>query len=118
AAASVLLLSAAGIHALVSFRVNKRHREIGIRTALGANARRILGSVLARAAGQRALGAAVGLVLTVLLDRATGGELMSGAALVVVPTAASVAVLVGLLAAAGPARRALRVQPTEAIRAD
>ncbi|HEV8240384.1 MAG TPA: ABC transporter permease [Thermoanaerobaculia bacterium] len=118
AAASVLLLSAAGIHALVSFTVNKRHREIGIRTALGANARRILGSVLARAAGQLAVGAAVGLVLTVLLDRATGGELMSGAALVVVPTAASFAVLVGLLAAAGPARRALRVQPTEAIRAE
>ena len=101
-----------------TFTVSKRHREIGIRTALGANARRILGSVLARAAGQLALGAAAGLVLTVLLDRATGGELMSGAALVVVPTAASVAVLVGLLAAAGPARRALRVQPTEAIRAD
>ena len=117
-AGSVLLLSAAGIHALVSFTVNKRHREIGIRTALGASARRILSSVLARAAGQLTLGVVVGLTLAVLLDRATGGELMSGTALTLIPATGSFAILVGLVAAAGPARRALRVEPTEAIRAD
>src|SRR4029079_2542881 len=46
---TVLFLSAAGIHALMSFTVNQRRREIGIRTALGAPARRILMSVLSRA---------------------------------------------------------------------
>ena len=46
------LRAAAGIYAVVSFTVTQRRREIGIRAALGANARRILASVLARAAGQ------------------------------------------------------------------
>ena len=118
AVGSVLLLSAAGIHALVSFTVNKRHREIGIRAALGANPRRILTSVLARASGQIAVGVGIGLGLALLADRASGGVLMSGATLVLVPAAGSFAILVGLLAAAGPARRALRVEPTEAIRAE
>lgn len=118
AVGSVLLLSAAGIHALVSFTVNKRHREIGIRAALGASARRILASILARAAGQVAIGVAVGLGLALLADRASGGLLMSGSTLVLVPAAGAFAILVGLLAAAGPARRALRVEPTEAIRAE
>ena len=118
AAGSVLLLSAAGIHALVSFTVNKRHREIGIRAALGANPRRILTSVLAQASGQIAIGVGVGLAVALLADRASGGVLMSGTNLVLVPAAGSFAILVGLLAAAGPARRALRVEPTEAIRAE
>ena len=95
AAGSVLLLSAAGIHALVSFTVNKRRREIGVRTALGASARRILTTVLARAAKQIACGVAVGLGLALLLDRATGGELLSGTALVVVPAAGSFALVIG-----------------------
>jgi putative ABC transport system permease protein len=118
AVTSVLLLSAAGIHALVAFTVNKRHREIGIRAALGASRRRILAGVLARAARQLAIGVAVGLLVAVLVDRASGGLVMSGMALVLLPATAALALLVGVLAAAGPARRALRVEPSEAIRAD
>jgi len=115
---SVLLLSSAGIHALVSFTVNQRRREIGIRTALGASARRILGSVLLRAARQLALGVGIGLLTAMLLDRLAGGELMNGIGLLLVPATAAFMLLVGLVAAAGPARRGLRVQPTEALRSE
>ena len=115
---SVLLLSAAGIHALMSFTVNQRRREIGIRTALGAPARRILTSVLARAGRQLALGVGLGLAGAVGLDHATGGTMMDGAGLVVVPATAAFMLLVGILAAVGPARSGLRVQPTEALRAE
>ena len=57
---SVLLLSAAGIYALMSFTVTRRRREIGIRAALGAHPRRILASIFSRALGQLALGLMVG----------------------------------------------------------
>jgi len=115
---SVLLLSAAGIHALVSFTVNQRRREIGIRTALGAPARRILTSVLGRAMRQLGIGVGLGLVAAVGLDLATGGATMEGAALLLVPGTAAFMLGVGLLAAVGPARRGLSVQPTEALRAE
>lgn len=108
----------AGVHALMSFTVNQRRREIGVRAALGADARRILTSVLSRAARQLAVGATIGLGLAVLLDRLSGGALMGGTGLLLVPATAAFVVVVGLLAAAGPARRGLRVQPTEALRAD
>ena len=115
---SVLLLSAAGIHALMSFTVNQRRREIGIRSALGASARLILTSVLARAARQLSVGVGVGLVVAVALDLLAGGEMLEGAGLLTVPATAAFMFVVGLIAAAGPARRGLRVQPTEALRAE
>ena len=115
---SVLLLSAAGIHALMSFTVNRRRREIGVRAALGAGARQILTSVLARATRQLVVGVGVGLALAFALDRAAGGDLLNGKGVVLVPGVAVCMLIVGLLAAAGPARRGLRVQPTEALRAE
>jgi hypothetical protein len=116
--AVVILLSGAGIHALMSFAVNQRRREIGIRTALGAPASRILRSVLTRATRQLALGLGIGLVATVAIDRASGGTMMSGTGLLLVPVTVALMLVVGLLAATGPARRGLRVQPTEALRAE
>ncbi|MEW5931872.1 MAG: ABC transporter permease, partial [Gemmatimonadota bacterium] len=59
-ALSVVLLSAAGIHALVSFTVTRRRKEIGIRAALGARPRHVLASVFARAAAQLGAGVALG----------------------------------------------------------
>ena len=115
---SVLFLSAAGIHALVSFTVNQRRREIGIRTALGAPARRILRSVLARATRQLALGVGLGLGVAVALDRLSGGVMMDGAGLALVPATAAFMLVVGMIAAAGPARRGLGVHPTEALQAE
>jgi putative ABC transport system permease protein len=117
-AGSVLLLCAAGIHALMSFTINQRRREIGIRSALGAPARRILASVLAHATRQLTLGVALGLTVAVGLDLAAGGELMNGTGLLLVPGTALFMLVVGIFAAAGPARRGLDVQPTEALRSE
>ena len=115
---SVLLLSAAGIHALMGFTVTQRRREIGIRTALGGPAHSILTSVLARAMRQLAAGVGIGLVAAVALDLMSGGEMMSGTGPWLVPGTAAFMLVVGLLAAVGPARRGLMVQPTEALRAE
>jgi putative ABC transport system permease protein len=115
---SVLLLSAAGIHALMSFTVNQRRREIGIRAALGAPAGQIVGSILSRATRQLGFGVAVGLAVAVGLNRLSGGAFMRDTALLLVPLTAAFMLAVGVLAAAGPARRSFRVQPTEALRAD
>jgi hypothetical protein len=115
---SVLLLSAAGIYALMSFAVTRRRREIGIRAALGADPRRILASIFSRALWQLALGLTVGTAAAFLLERITEGELMGGNAGVVLPIVAAITATVGLFAAMGPAVRGLRIQPTEALRED
>ena len=64
----MLLLSAAGIYAMMSFTVARRRREIGIRAALGADARRILTGIFRRAAAQLAVGVAVGLTIASALS--------------------------------------------------
>jgi putative ABC transport system permease protein len=115
---SVLLLSAAGIHALMSFTVNLRRREIGIRTALCAPARLIVTSVLADAVRQLAIGLGLGLAVALLGDSMSGHALMDGTQMLLVPATAVFMFIVGLLAAGGPVRRGLRVQTTEALRAE
>ena len=110
----ILLLSAAGIHAIMSFTVARRTREIGIRIALGADRRRIVTGVFSRALRQVALGIVIGLGLLVVMtggirSARVAGLLAAGMGLV---TGAS------LLACVVPTRRALRVEPTEALRAD
>ena len=114
--ASVLLLSAAGIYAMMSFIVASRRREIGIRAAMGADARRILLGIFGRAGAQLGAGVLVGMTVAVLLDRAGGGDLLGGSGLIVLPAVAALMFAVGLLAALGPARRSLAVQPAEALR--
>jgi putative ABC transport system permease protein len=108
---SVMLLSAAGIYAMMSFTVARRRREIGIRAALGAPPAQLLGAVFRRAAAQLGAGVLVGLVLAAGLD--LGWEV--GYATLLAPVAVLM-LTVGLVAAAGPARRGLRIQPTEALR--
>jgi predicted permease len=115
---SVLLLSAAGMYALMSFTVSQRRREIGVRAALGAGAGNILRSVLRRAATQLAIGLGAGLALVVVVDAVIGGNFMSEAGRVVLPATALFMTVVGIIAAAGPARKGLRIQPTEALRSE
>jgi putative ABC transport system permease protein len=112
----VFLLSAAGVYALMSLTLTQRRREIGIRSALGASAPQLLRSVFTRAASQVALGLAVGVVVAVLAEGMTGGQLMGGKGAVILPALAVAMTVVGLLAALGPARRGLQIQPMEALR--
>ena len=116
--ASVLLLSAAGIHAMMSFTVARRWREIGIRMALGADARRVLMGVFGRAIAQIGGGVAAGLTIAGILEWTMPGGTAGGKTLILFATVAAVMFAVGLLAAAGPARRGLAIEPTEALRTD
>jgi putative ABC transport system permease protein len=115
---TVLLLSAAGIYAMMSFTVSQRRREIGIRAALGADAGQLLRSIFTKAALQLAAGVAVGIVMALMIDRASDGELLGLFGRALVPVTAVVMTIVGLFATIGPARRSLRIQPTEALRAE
>ena len=113
---SVIVLSAAGIYALMSFTVTRRRREIGIRAALGADRNRLLAGIFARAAVQLGAGAAVGLVLSFGLEQVLEEGALEAQRAVLVPIVILIMMLVGLLAALGPARRGLAIQPIEALR--
>jgi hypothetical protein len=113
---TALLLSAAGIYAMMSFTVSQRRKEIGIRAAMGADAGQLLRSIFTRAALQLAAGIVVGTVLALMIDRASDGEMLGSFGRALLPVTAVLMTIVGLLAALGPARRGLRIQPTEALR--
>ncbi|HEY1341109.1 MAG TPA: ABC transporter permease [Bryobacteraceae bacterium] len=115
-----LVMAAAGIHGVVSYAVNQRTREIGIRMALGARPEQVLGRVLASGMGLVAAGAAVGLAATLagvrllqtMLFGVDGKDAKIYAAVVL-----GVAV-VGLLANWIPARRAASVDPMRALHSE
>jgi putative ABC transport system permease protein len=108
----VLLLSATGIHALMSFTVARRTREIGIRAALGAGRGKIVAGIFSRAFMQVGAGVIVGSALAALLGVSTTRDLL------ILLAADAIMLLVGLTACAVPVRRALRIDPTEALRAE
>ena len=114
--ASVLLLSAAGIYALMSFTVAQRTREIGIRTALGAPPRRVVLNVCGRAAWQVVAGVVVGSVLSAGAFVAIGVGVVRAMPLLL--AVAAIMAMVALLATFGPARRGVRIQAVEALRAE
>jgi ABC-type antimicrobial peptide transport system permease subunit len=117
-----LLLSTAGVYSLMSFSVARRRREIAIRAALGASPHRLLTAIFSRAFWQLGTGVLIGLVPGALLLTGGAPEVAEGSGFAVgVGGSMAVGVFmmtVGLLACAGPAKRALRIQPTDALRAD
>jgi hypothetical protein len=113
---SVLMLSSAGIYALMSFTVSQRRKEIGIRMALGADWKRIVASIFSRALLQLGAGATLGTAFGVAFERASGGNFMRGNAAVALPVVALLIMVVGFVSVLGPARRSLRIEPTEALR--
>jgi predicted permease len=116
--ALALLLSLAGIYAVMSFTVSRRTREIGVRVALGGRPARVLVAILARPLTQMAMGVAVGGALVAFVVFAINGWRMSP--LQAAATGAYALLMAGVcsLACIVPTRRALRVEPTEALRAE
>jgi predicted permease len=113
----VLLFSMAGMYTLMTFIVAQRWREIGVRSALGALPRQILVGIFGRAAVPLMIGAVVGCAVALRLESwlpiaEAGGRSIPG----IVPLSAAIMILIGLLAVAGPAHRAIRIDPTEALR--
>jgi ABC-type antimicrobial peptide transport system permease subunit len=119
-AALGLLLSAVGVYGLMAYAVSQRTREIGVRIALGARARDVLLETLGQAARVTGAGLGVGAVLAYLLgrfmERALFGSvrLEPGTFLVVGLVLAAVAIAASVF----PARRAARVDPIVALRAE
>jgi hypothetical protein len=114
--ALVLFLSALGIFSLVSVSVSRRTREIGLRAALGANARHLLARILSNALVLMGSGTTAGGVLLLLVvagTRPTEEIALYAGYLGVTSTVMLVACL---LACIGPARRALRINPADALR--
>ena len=106
---------------MVTFAVGQRVREIGIRTALGADRQRILTMFLRRGLSLSAAGVVVGLAFSIVVLRlmasVSGEESPSGTGLVALAVAV-VVTAVALLASWIPARRATRIDPLEALRTE
>ena len=116
---SVLLLSAAGLYALMAFTVAQRRREIGIRSALGAQPGHLVAAVFRRAFWQIGTGSAAGMLAAYVTGRYVPIEQIGGLPIPgILPGAAAFMLLVGVLASLGPARRGLRIDPTEALRSE
>ena len=116
--ATVLLFSAAGVYSLMSFAVSQRRREIGIRTALGASSMDVLRSVFSRVAVQVGLGVVLGAFGATMIAPLSDDVVLAERLAMVTPAIALIMMLVGVVAAYGPARRSLRIQPAEAVRAE
>ena len=112
-----LLLAAAGIYSVLSYTVGQRQREIGVRMALGAQIRDVLRLVILDGMRPTLLGIALGLGAALALGRALA-SLFFGVSVAdpfLFGAAALLLAGVALLASAGPAWRAARVSPSEAL---
>ncbi|MEY2564579.1 MAG: putative transport system permease protein, partial [Verrucomicrobiota bacterium] len=123
--AVAFMLSAVGLYGVMSFSVNQRTQEFGIRMALGADARRIFRMVMQQGAWQLAIGLFLGIGSAALLLGVLAAQALQTILFKVKPLDPTiylaVAGLLTLVAAAScfvPARRATRVNPMEALRAE
>jgi ABC-type antimicrobial peptide transport system permease subunit len=115
-----VLLAALGIYGTLSYSVNQRYREIGIRLALGAQGRDVGALVLRQALTPVVLGLAAGCVGAFVLMRALSGLLYGvGAGDAATYSASGALVLVVAVGSSWlPARRAMRLDPVDTIRCE
>jgi hypothetical protein len=117
-ASVAILLSVAGLYALMSFTVTQRTREIGIRWALGARRRQIVVMVAQQAALQLLAGVSLGVAGSLWMFREMAGDWLTtpDGRYTVLTAIALGTLLVGGIACVRPTARGLRLQPTEALR--
>jgi len=119
-AGTALVLAIVGLYGLISYAVEQRTREFGVRMALGASPAAIRAAVLRRGAVVAGVGIALGVPGALVLTRGLQGMLYGIGTTDAVTYLAACLVLgtVGLAASYVPARRATRIEPTVALRAD
>jgi len=117
-AALALILAAIGIYGVMSYGVERRTHEIGIRLALGAQPSDVVRMIVRQGLQLALIGIAIGLGATYALIRALSGSMFGIKSLDPVPTACAALLLflVAFLACYIPARRATRVDPVQALR--
>jgi predicted permease len=115
-----LLLAVVGVYGVKAYAVARRTREIGIRMALGAMPGDVLSLIIKQGAMQTAFGVILGTGLSLLVGKALAAALFGISPADPIVLGTSIALLAGfaLLACYLPARRATKVNPTEALRAE
>ena len=117
--ATAFVLAAIGIYGVIAYSVAQRTQELGIRIALGAKRRDILLLVIGNALALTLAGVVIGLAGSVALTRVMSAMLYKTSATdpVILVSSAALFLAVALMASYLPARRATRIDPTEALRA-
>lgn len=115
-----LVLTAVGVYGVMALSVAERRREMGIRLALGAHRRRLMGMVLRQALALAGAGGAGGMALALALSPLMASQLygVSPRDPVAVAIVGGLLIVVALIAAAIPARRILGVDPATTLRCD
>ncbi len=116
--AVVLFLSALGLYGILSYTTARRTREIGIRVALGAQARHVVTPVLARTGIVTGVAAALGIGASIPVTRLLASLLSGEPAGSSEPLAVAVLAFACFVAAIVPVRRALRIDPAVALRSE
>src|SRR5262249_12593895 len=115
-----LVLVSVGVYGVMAFQVARRQKEIGIRMALGARPVQVTGMVLAETAGPVGLGVAMGVAgalgITRLAEKMLYG--VSPTDPVAFSAACGLLIVLALLAAYVPSRRAARLSPVETLRCE
>jgi putative ABC transport system permease protein len=114
--AMALVLSLVSIYSVMSFAVSRRTREIGVRVALGASPKHVVSAVFRQPLRQIGLGLLAGTVLVWALLGGTDNGVPSVAELLTLGAYTTLTMVVCLIACVVPTRRALAVQPAEALR--
>ena len=115
-----LMLATLGLYAVTAYSVARRTREIGVRVALGAQARHVGWLVTRSASWQIAIGLAIGIAGSVAVSRAVPVAItrVDGTDPVTLGVAVTLLIVVALLACLIPGRRAMRLNPVDALRSE
>jgi putative ABC transport system permease protein len=115
-----LVLATVGLYAVTAYAVSQRTREIGLRVALGAQASHVWWLVTRGASWQIAFGLAIGIAGSVFVSRAVPVAItrVEGTDPVILGAAVTLLVATALVACLIPGRRAMRLNPVDALRSE